>query len=638
MKKLIVLMLLLLAIPVYGADTKGSALTDGSGAISGTDYVLGYTTTGPSSRRYTVNSILGLKTSVTGNAGTATALAADPAGCAGGQVSTDINASGVAVCTSWAANTLSLLGAADYAAMRTALGLIIGTNVQAYNSNLTAINQALTNTSNPTFSTLNLVGAGLTVGTGSTTNGLLQIKNSTNNNIFTIQPGVTGTALSWILPTAAPGGANYLLNVDADGTMGYTDPAGLGGGYTNLTSFVTQTPWRLFYSNTAGDVTELALGADGTYLRSNGASAAPTFDTPAGSVSDTAYDATTWDAVTTTAPSKNAIRDYLETKLPSGADGSYGITLTNNTAKSPTAATDEMYFEANVLKVNQNGTEYSAALSPTGTQINFSGTLTNNYLCTFATGGAISCNTNPASFEPDITFGTNVLTALGVNIGSAGAPVLFNGAGGVPSSLNLTNAVVNSGTSLPGTCMVGNLFLDTDADTNGQLYNCIATNTWKDVDDDGGAGGMASTDIDTSAELRTIVTDESGAGALLFAGAAQVLPDPVCVVIPGAVTTDDLPIWKAPAAVTITASSIHVYAIGGTNVVGGLDECTGTNGVCSSVTAVDADITGTAGSDVADDGTLTNPTIASGNWVQWHTTSVSGTNTSLSVCFRYTLD
>lgn len=40
--------------------------------------------------------------------------------------------------------------------------------------------------------------------------------------------------------------------------------------------------------------------------------------------------------------------------------------------------------------------------------------------------------------------GTGVGTALAVNIGSAGAPVLFNGAGGTPSSITLTN-----GTSLP---------------------------------------------------------------------------------------------------------------------------------------------------------------------------------------------
>ena len=109
-----------------------------------------------------------------------------------------------------------------------------------------------------------------------------------------------------------------------------------------------------------------------------------------------------------------------------------------------------------------------------------------------------------------------------------------------------------------------------------------------------------------------------------------------CAVIKGATSTDDYPIEKFPVAITITG--IHVYAIGGTNVVGGLDECTGTNGVCSSVTAVDSDITGTAGSDVADDGSLTNGTIAANAWIQWHTTSVSGTNTSVSVCFNYTID
>lgn len=40
--------------------------------------------------------------------------------------------------------------------------------------------------------------------------------------------------------------------------------------------------------------------------------------------------------------------------------------------------------------------------------------------------------------------GTGVATALAVNVGSAGAPVLFNGAGGTPSSITLTN-----GTNLP---------------------------------------------------------------------------------------------------------------------------------------------------------------------------------------------
>lgn len=58
---------------------------------------------------------------------------------------------------------------------------------------------------------------------------------------------------------------------------------GTGGGYTDLTEFVDQTAWRVFYSDGDGDVTELALGSDGTFLKSNGASSAPTFETPAGS-------------------------------------------------------------------------------------------------------------------------------------------------------------------------------------------------------------------------------------------------------------------------------------------------------------------------------------------------------------------
>lgn len=58
--------------------------------------------------------------------------------------------------------------------------------------------------------------------------------------------------------------------------------AASGSGYSNLTEFVDQTAWRMFYSNAAGDVTELALGTTGQYLKSTGVSAVPGWDTPAG--------------------------------------------------------------------------------------------------------------------------------------------------------------------------------------------------------------------------------------------------------------------------------------------------------------------------------------------------------------------
>ena len=109
-----------------------------------------------------------------------------------------------------------------------------------------------------------------------------------------------------------------------------------------------------------------------------------------------------------------------------------------------------------------------------------------------------------------------------------------------------------------------------------------------------------------------------------------------CTTALGVTASSDWAIERFPFAITIT--DIYIYQNGATNVIGGLDECTGTNGTCGSVTAVDSDITGTDGNEVQDDGTLTNGGIASGNRIMWHTTSVSGTNTDIQICFDYTID
>ncbi len=144
------------------------------------------------------------------------------------------------------------------------------------------------------------------------------------------------------------------------------------------------------------------------------------------------------------------------------------------------------------------------------------GTYTNTYLCTYTTAGTLlDCNTNPASFQtadPDLTYlagftpSDNVKTILNAANNAA-----------IKTALGYYTAgdtiQTGSATSLPGTCTVGQLYIDTNADTDGSLYICVATNTWKEVDDDGGAGGMATTDIDTSSELVTIVTDETGSAA-----------------------------------------------------------------------------------------------------------------------------
>lgn len=78
---------------------------------------------------------------------------------------------------------------------------------------------------------------------------------------------------------------------------------------------------------------------------------------------------------------------------------------------------------------------------------------------TWASSGALAANAiviggGAGAAPATTTTGTGVLTALGVNIGSAGAPVLFNGALGTPSSGTLTSCTglpISTGVSGLGT-------------------------------------------------------------------------------------------------------------------------------------------------------------------------------------------
>lgn len=83
-----------------------------------------------------------------------------------------------------------------------------------------------------------------------------------------------------------------------------------------------------------------------------------------------------------------------------------------------------------------------------------------------------------------VTTGTGVVTALGVNVGSAGSFLVNGGAGGTPSSITLTN-----GTGLPVSTGISGL----------------------------GTGVAAFLATPSSANLRTAVSDETGTGALVFA-------------------------------------------------------------------------------------------------------------------------
>lgn len=102
--------------------------------------------------------------------------------------------------------------------------------------------------------------------------------------------------------------------------------------------------------------------------------------------------------------------------------------------------------------LSELGTDLASSFAPTGakyiTQTADSTLSAEQALASLSTGLMFVTTTTGAITS--VVPGTGVVTALGVNVGSAGAPVLFNGAGGTPSSITLTN-----GTGLPAAGVTG---------------------------------------------------------------------------------------------------------------------------------------------------------------------------------------
>jgi hypothetical protein len=146
----------------------------------------------------------------------------------------------------------------------------------------------------------------------------------------------------------------------------------------------------------------------------------------------------------------------------------------------------------------------------------------------------------------------------------------------------------------------------------------------------------ANPTTDAAGEIAIDTSTGAGQGIRAYGALAFFIPayQTKCTTINAAAAASDFMVERFPYAITIRA--VHVTQIGATNVIGHIDECDANGANCATVDST-ADITAES-TTANDDGTLSNPSIDAGDVIAWHTTSVSGTNTQLMICFDYTVD
>lgn len=340
-------------------------------------------------------------------------------------------------------------------------------------------------TASTTIPTSNLTGT-LPVtngGTGQTTytDGQLLIGNTTGNTLakatltagtgvtITNGPGTitisapdtgTVTAVTASSPLASSGGATPNLSLTGTVAIANGGTAGTATPTAGAVPYGTGTAYAFTNAGTTGQVlTSAGAGAPTWTTPTTGTVTSVTASSPLSSSGGATPDLSLTGTVpianggtnATAAPTAGAIAYGTGTAYAFSAAGTTGQVLTSNGAGAPTWAAAA---SGTVTSVAQSFT--GGLISVAGSPITSSGTLALTVAgtsggipyfssaSTWATSAALAANSlvvggGAGAAPATVTTGTGVVTALGVNTGTAGAFVVNGGALGTPSSGTATN-------------------------------------------------------------------------------------------------------------------------------------------------------------------------------------------------------